>query len=53
MRMPHPKEFDQGDGNGVDYEAYEEAMGDYEDAERDKELDEFFEKEEEKERKAG
>ena len=38
MRKPKPSDYD--DGNGVDWDCYDEAMGDYEDSERDRELEE-------------
>ena len=47
MRRPKLNEFDDGDGNGPDFEAYTERMGDYEDAERDRQLEEQWTREEE------
>ena len=52
MRKPNPKDCDQGDGNGVNWDCFDEAMGDFEDAERDRELEERMERTEEKERMA-
>ena len=50
MRRPRPSEFDDGDGNGVDYDAYEEKMDDYADAQRDEMIDrQLMEEEEEDE----
>ena len=40
MRKPKPSDCDPGDGNGPDWDCYDEAMGDYEDAERERELEE-------------
>ncbi len=51
MTKPKPSYCDTGDGTGVDWECYEEAMGDYMDSERDREIEEKFEREEEKENK--
>lgn len=31
MRRPKPSEFDQGDGNGIDYDTYDERMSEFED----------------------
>ncbi len=46
--MRKPKRSDCTDDNGeVDYDEYESAMGDYEDAERDREIEERWEREEE------
>ncbi len=46
--MRKPKRSDSTDDNGeVDYDEYESAMGDYEDAERDREIEERWEREEE------
>ena len=44
MRKPKRSEFDQGDGNGIDHDAYDEKMSDFEDAERDRQLEEKFER---------
>lgn len=49
MRKPKPSEFDTGDGNGVDHDAYDDKMSEYEDAERDRELEERNERTDEKE----
>ena len=46
MRRPKLSEFDDGDGMGPDYEEYCERMGDYEDSERDRQLEEQWEHEE-------
>ncbi len=51
--MRKPKYSDCTDDNGeFDAECYDEAMGNYEDSERDRELEEHFERQEEKERYA-
>lgn len=51
--MRKPKYRDCTDEYGeFDFECYEEAMGDYEDSERDRELEERFERQDEKERQA-
>ena len=52
MRKPKRSEFDEGDGNGIDHDAYDEKMSEFEDAERDRELEEHFERTEKKERYA-
>ncbi len=47
MRKPNLKrDFNNEDGS-YDYEGYEETMGDYEDAERDRELEEQYIQQEE------
>ena len=51
MRKPKISKFREDDGT-VDHEAFDETMGDYEDAERDRELEERNERTEEKERHA-
>ena len=40
MRKPKPSDCDNGDGNGTDWDCFDEAMGEFEDAERDRELEE-------------
>lgn len=39
MRKPKLIDFDEGDGNGPDYEAYEDMMDHYGDVTRDEEYD--------------
>lgn len=51
--MRKPKRSDCTDEHGnVDHECYDDAMSNYEDAERDRELEERMERKEEKERMA-
>ena len=51
MRRPNIGDFDNGDGT-TDYEEFDEKMSDFEDSERDRELEEHFERTEERERQA-
>jgi hypothetical protein len=51
MRKPKRSEFDNGDGT-YDHDGFNEVMGDYEDSERDRELEERMERTEERERHA-
>ena len=49
MRKPRLREFKEDDGQ-YDHEGYDEAMGDYADAERDREIEERFEEDERQDR---
>lgn len=52
MRRPSlERDFKEDDGS-YDYDGFEDAMGDYEDAQRDREIEERFERQDEKERMA-
>ena len=51
MRKPKPSDCDDGCGE-VDWECFNEAMGDFEDSERDRELEERMERQDERERYA-
>ena len=51
MRRPKLSEFDDGDGNGPDFETYTERMGDYEDAERDRQIEEEWDRQDRKDKK--
>jgi len=52
MRKPTLKEFEDYDGY-IDYEGYEEAMGDYEDSSYDEWRDSQWDRYEENEKKEG
>lgn len=52
MRKPSlRRDFKEDDGS-YDFDGFEDAMGDYEDAERDRELEECMERTDERERMA-
>lgn len=51
MRRPKRSDCIDEEGN-IDHECYDDAMGNYEDAERDRQLEEEMERTEEKERYA-
>ncbi len=52
MRRPKPSDFDPGNGDGIDYKEYEDMMSQYEDSERDRQIEEECERKDEQERMA-
>lgn len=52
MRKPSLQRDFKNDDGSYDHEGFEDAMDDYADAERDRELEDKFEREDEKERMA-